>query len=123
MTEKILIVDDEKAILELASIILSNRGYEVLLAENAEDGLALIAAEAPALVLLDYMMPRMDGMTALRQIRQRFPANLCHDVHRQGKRVGCRRVDEVWRFRLHCQAIQKPGPGRAHRAGPALAQQ
>ena len=57
MAEKILIVDDEKAILELASIILRNRGYEVLVADNARDGLSLVEREAPALVLLDYMMP------------------------------------------------------------------
>ncbi|MFA5515712.1 MAG: response regulator [Desulfuromonadales bacterium] len=71
--EKILVVDDEKIILELTSMILRNRGYEVITAENGRDGLELVEREAPALVLLDYMMPTMDGMTALRRIRQNHP--------------------------------------------------
>jgi len=73
MAEKILVVDDEKVILHLASMVLRNKGYEVLTAENGRDGLELIEREQPALTLLDYMMPVMDGMTTLHQIVQRFP--------------------------------------------------
>lgn len=70
---KILIIDDERVILDLTSIILSNRGYQVLTSQDARTGLGIIAAERPELVLLDYMMPGMDGLTALREIRQNFP--------------------------------------------------
>lgn len=73
MGEKILVVDDERVILELTSMILRSKGYQVLTAENGREGVALIERENPALVLLDYMMPGMDGMTALRTIRERFP--------------------------------------------------
>ncbi len=73
MAEKILIIDDEKIILELVSMILHNRGFEVLTAENGVVGLSLVRQEKPDLVLLDYMMPAMDGMTALKQIRKYFP--------------------------------------------------
>jgi len=73
MKERIVVVDDERIILELTSMILASKGYEVLTAENALEGLALIARHSPSVVLLDYMMPRMDGMTALRKIRQEFP--------------------------------------------------
>jgi len=73
MKERIVVVDDERIILELTSMILTSKGYEVLTAENALEGLALMARHTPAVVLLDYMMPRMDGMTALRKIRQEFP--------------------------------------------------
>jgi hypothetical protein len=73
MVERILVVDDEKIILELTSMILKSKGYEVFAADNALDGLDLIEREHPAVVLLDYMMPVMDGMTALRAIRARFP--------------------------------------------------
>lgn len=73
MKERIVVVDDERIILELTSMILASKGYEVLTAENALEGLALIARHTPSVVLLDYMMPRMDGMTALRKIRQEFP--------------------------------------------------
>lgn len=73
MGTKVLVVDDEKVILELTSMILQAKGYEVLSAANGEAGLELIERESPPLVLLDYMMPGMDGMTALRAIRERFP--------------------------------------------------
>ncbi|HAD04782.1 MAG: hybrid sensor histidine kinase/response regulator [Desulfuromonadales bacterium GWD2_61_12] len=71
--ERILVVDDEKVILELTTIILQRRGYEVYTAANGEDGLAQVERHRPDLILLDYMMPHMDGMTALRRIRQNWP--------------------------------------------------
>lgn len=73
MAEYILVIDDEKIILELTSMILRSRGFEVLTSRSAVEGLELIAREQPAVVLLDYMMPVMDGLTALKQIRERFP--------------------------------------------------
>lgn len=69
----IVIIDDDRNILELTSLILSKRGFGVLTAESAREGLALIAAHSPELVLLDYMMPEIDGLTALRQIRSDYP--------------------------------------------------
>lgn len=73
MADRILVVDDEKIILELTSMILRSRGFDVLTSRSAVEGLELIAREQPAVVLLDYMMPVMDGLTALKQIRERFP--------------------------------------------------
>jgi signal transduction histidine kinase len=70
---KILVIDDEKIILDLTSIILKNRGYSVLTAQDAAVGIELVRNEKPALVLLDYMMPGMDGLTALKEIRKEFP--------------------------------------------------
>jgi len=69
----LLIVDDEKVILDLTSIILRNRGYHVQTAADAATALGIISSFQPELVLLDYMMPGMDGLTALREIRRRFP--------------------------------------------------
>lgn len=69
----VLIVDDEKIILDLTAIILKNRGYQVFTAQGALEGLHVIERERPELVLLDYMMPNMDGLTALKEIRRSFP--------------------------------------------------
>lgn len=72
-SRKILIIDDEKVILDLTSIILRNRGYQVFTAQDAMAGLEIVEAQQPELALLDYMMPGMDGLTTLREIRRRFP--------------------------------------------------
>lgn len=74
MNEKILVIDDERMILDLTAMVLQHRGYEVFTADNALDGYEIIRSEQPAVVLLDYMMPQVNGMTALREIRQRFPS-------------------------------------------------
>ena len=70
---RVLIIDDEKVILDLTSIILKNRGYTVFTAVDAPSGFGIIESSQPELVLLDYMMPDMDGLTALKEIRRRFP--------------------------------------------------
>lgn len=70
---KVVIIDDDPKILELAALVLSRRGFMVFTADSARDGLALIAANSPELVLLDYMMPEMDGLSTLRQIKSEFP--------------------------------------------------
>jgi signal transduction histidine kinase len=69
----VLIIDDEKVILDLTSIILKNRGYQVFTAIDSKQGLKVVQEKQPDLVLLDYMMPGMDGMTTLKEIRGRFP--------------------------------------------------
>jgi len=74
MSAKILVIDDEQMILNLTAMVLQHRGFEVFTAENALEGYAIIEREQPALALLDYMMPQVNGLTALREIRRRFPA-------------------------------------------------
>ncbi|MCP3178059.1 MAG: response regulator [Desulfuromonadales bacterium] len=73
MPDRILVVDDEKIILELTSMILKSKGFEVLTAGGGEEGLRLVEEHRPSVVLLDYMMPVMDGMTVLKKIRKSFP--------------------------------------------------
>jgi len=74
MSEKIIVIDDERMILDLTAMVLQHRGYQVFTADNAIDGYAIIEREQPGIALLDYMMPQVNGLTALREIRQRFPA-------------------------------------------------
>jgi signal transduction histidine kinase len=71
--EKVLIVDDEEAIVDLTTLLLRGRGFEVLTAYNGEECLEMVKNEQPSLVLLDYMMPVMDGETALKEIVQHHP--------------------------------------------------
>lgn len=69
----VVIIDDDRSVLDLTAIILSKSGFLTYCAGHAHEGFELIERVAPALVLLDYMMPEMDGLTALREIRARFP--------------------------------------------------
>ena len=67
---KILVVDDEKEIADLVEIYLVSDGYEVFKAASAEEGLATLDKEDIKLVLLDIMMPGIDGMEMCRRIRR-----------------------------------------------------
>lgn len=69
----VIVIDDDRAILELTSLILSKNGFQPYVADRAQEGFELISCHSPELVLLDYMMPEMDGLSALRQIKSRFP--------------------------------------------------
>lgn len=68
--EKILIVDDEENILELIKFNLQALGYEVLTLNNGSDALNVIRQEKPKLVLLDLMLPGMDGYDICKEIRK-----------------------------------------------------
>ena len=67
---KILVIDDDLAINELIKINLELQGYEVIQAYNGTEGFALAKQEAPALIVLDVMMPEVDGFTVAQRIRQ-----------------------------------------------------
>jgi DNA-binding response OmpR family regulator len=67
---KVLLVDDEPNILVALEFLLRQEGYQVFKAENGEQALRLMAAEKPRIVVLDVMMPGMDGFEVARQIRQ-----------------------------------------------------
>lgn len=69
----VVIIDDDPAIIELTSVALSRRGYLVYGADSARAGYELIAEKNPELVLLDFKMPEIDGLAALRQIKSQFP--------------------------------------------------
>ena len=69
MSHRILLVDDEDDILEFIRYNLTKAGYEVYTARNGAEGLQQAAAHRPHLILLDVMMPTMDGYTFLKTMR------------------------------------------------------
>ena len=66
----ILVVDDEKDLLDLIEYNLKKEGFQVLKAENGEQGIEVAKANKPDLVLLDIMMPKMDGLEAVEIMRK-----------------------------------------------------
>ena len=70
MSQKILLVDDEEDILEFLSYNLKKDGFEILTANNGAKGLVLAKKHKPDLVILDVMMPEMDGVDVCQRIRE-----------------------------------------------------
>ena len=68
--QKILIVDDEKEIRDLIEIYLKSEGYETLKAADVEEALNILNREDPDLIILDIMMPKMNGIDACLKIRE-----------------------------------------------------
>lgn len=71
---KILVIDDELSIRSLLDTLLGRKGYDVVLAESGQKGLALLCREHPDVVVLDLKMPEMDGIAVLQQIRNLNPS-------------------------------------------------
>ena len=74
MQHKILVVDDEPTIVRLMEFILARQGHQMLVAVNGEQALELAKEHSPDLILLDIMMPRIDGYEVARTLRS-DPAN------------------------------------------------
>ncbi|MFQ5340549.1 MAG: response regulator transcription factor [Anaerolineae bacterium] len=70
MPRKVLLIDDDVSILELLGRYLDKAGYEVVTAENGIQGLQQLYEQRPDIVVLDVMMPRMDGWETCRRIRE-----------------------------------------------------
>jgi DNA-binding response OmpR family regulator len=95
---KILIVDDDPDVRSLYRLVLKQEGLEVIEAESGREALAKVRAESPALILLDIMMPEMDGYEVCRRLRAdpqtaRVPVLMCSakgtsDDLKTGLRVG-----------------------------------
>ncbi|MCK5061535.1 response regulator [Candidatus Parcubacteria bacterium] len=77
MAKKILIVEDVSFLQNAMKMVMEDAGYEVLTASDGQAGLDMAIAKKPDLILLDIMMPKMDGMTMLKKLRK----------HPNGKRV------------------------------------
>ncbi len=72
MNRKILVVDDEKNIVDILVFNLKKEGYEVITAYDGQKGLELAFSENPELILLDIMMPKLDGFEVCKKIREKM---------------------------------------------------
>jgi response regulator RpfG family c-di-GMP phosphodiesterase len=91
--DRVLIVDDDELILKALSRILESAGYEPRCHLSPEEALEVIEAEAPVVVISDYMMPTMDGVAFLKAARARFPSAV---------RILCTAAED---FRVALQAV------------------
>ncbi|WP_098444501.1 response regulator transcription factor [Bacillus sp. es.036] len=71
MAQKILVVDDEMSILTLLQFNLEQAGYDVVTAEDGSEALKVVEAEKPNCIILDLMLPEMDGLEVCKELRQR----------------------------------------------------
>jgi DNA-binding response OmpR family regulator len=69
MAGKILVVDDDPDILDAVAMILESQGYQVVMARDGIEGLATLKAENPDLMILDLMMPKMDGFAVCKELQ------------------------------------------------------
>jgi twitching motility two-component system response regulator PilH len=69
MTKKVLVVDDDPDVRVFNTTVLEENGYIPLEAENGEEGLRMIKAEKPDLVILDVLMPRQSGIRLYRELK------------------------------------------------------
>jgi len=69
MPTKILVIDDDAAVTDLLSLLLKSQGFDVTATNNSADGLNLIRENQPDMVVLDLMMPEMDGWEVCKTVR------------------------------------------------------
>jgi two-component system response regulator VicR len=72
MAHKILVVDDEKSVVDLYRKLLLREGYEVVEAYDGEEALQKVSSENPDIVILDLIMPKLNGFEVLREIRLKY---------------------------------------------------
>ena len=69
MTTKIFVIDDDTAVTDLLSVLLNTQGFQVWATNSSSEGLTQIREKAPDLVILDLMMPEMDGWEVCKAVR------------------------------------------------------
>ena len=69
MTTKILVIDDDAAVTDLLSMLLRSQGFDVIATNSSSDGLGFIRKDEPDMIILDLMMPEIDGWEVCRSVR------------------------------------------------------
>lgn len=105
-TKKLLIVDDDEEILKLLAIRLKQEGFEVITASDGEGCIKRAEQEGPDLIVLDIVMPGMDGYTALKEIRRNFKIRDIPVIMLSGKEE--EKVKDLFAFQHISDYIEKP---------------
>jgi DNA-binding response OmpR family regulator len=70
MSVKLLVIDDDSAVTDLLSLLLKSNGFEVTATNNSTEGLSLVREISPDVIILDLMMPEMDGWQICKAVRE-----------------------------------------------------
>ena len=96
MAKKILVIEDDRQALNLMEYILKKKGYDVLLARDGLEGARRAQTETPDLIILDVMLPGLDGYEVCQLLRQKAETSglpilmMSGKVHQDDKEVGLR---------------------------------
>src|SRR5512142_166063 len=93
--EKILDIDDSPTVQKLIEMILSSQGYKVILASDGEEGIAKARSERPSVILVDFVMPKMNGFQVCKTLKEDpdFKDTPIILVTSKGDKVGSKFVD------------------------------
>ena len=104
MATKILVVDDDPNICDLLRLYFENEGYEVKTANDGSEGVNFFKMYEPDLVLLDVMLPKLDGFSVCKKIREGSigQREKCHRCFKSSELEGCyageSKQSDLWRF-------------------------
>jgi CheY-like chemotaxis protein len=110
--QTVLVVDDEFGVAEVLQSILEDEGYRVVTAINGKQALTRLAEHTPDVIMLDYMMPIMDGTQALAAIRkdatsQKIPVIMMSSLEEVAVRETCTDYDSFLRKPFRAMAVVK----------------
>jgi CheY-like chemotaxis protein len=110
--QTVLVVDDEFGVAEVLQSILEDEGYRVVTAINGKHPLTRLAEHTPDVIMLDYMMPIMDGTQALAAIRkdatsQKIPVIMMSSLEEVAVRETCTDYDSFLRKPFRAMAVVK----------------
>jgi DNA-binding response OmpR family regulator len=104
--KKILVIDDEEDIQKLLKIRLEQEGFSVITASDGEKGIKAAELEMPNLILMDIMMPNMDGYSCLKEIRKIQKIRDTHVLMLSGKEE--EKIRDLFAFQKISGYMEKP---------------
>jgi two-component system alkaline phosphatase synthesis response regulator PhoP len=106
---KILVVDDEPDIVEIITFTLESKGHEITSAKDGAEGIEQVKKDEPDLIILDVMMPKMNGMQVVDYLRNKEQYNHIPIIMLTATTQYSRKPDEEWRKKIGVEDyISKP---------------